>query len=283
MQVSPHIHAVNIPFEIPVAPGVRVVRSVSSYIVFGDGIALVDSGVSGSEAVLFEYVRKSGGDPREISTLVLTHSHPDHLGSAKTIRDATVCEVWAHAGEKDWIEDTERQFRERPVPGFHDLVGGPVPVGRVLADGERIDLAGSVRCRVIHTPGHSAGSISLLCEEEMVLVSGDAIPLPGDMPIYDDVRDCMASIEKLRRCGDVETLLSSWEAPVLGRKAVAERMDAGLSYLRRIHEAVLKAASTGPQDPMELCPHVVIELGLPPAAANPLTARAFASSLKASS
>jgi len=280
MQVSPHIHAVNIPFEIPVAPGVRVARSVSSYIVFGDGIALIDSGVSGAEAILFEYVRKSGRDPREISTLVLTHSHPDHVGSARAIREAVGCEVWAHAGEKDWIEDTERQLRERPVPGFHDLVGGPVPVGRVLADGERIELAGSIRCRVIHTPGHSAGSISLFCKEEKALFSGDAIPLPGDMPIYDDIGECMASAEKLGRCGEVETLLSYWEAPVLGRKAVAERMEAGLAYLRRIHEAVLKTANAGLEDPMELCRHVVRELGLPPAAANPLTARAFASSLK---
>ncbi len=53
MQVSPYIHTVHIPFEVPVAPGVRVARSVSSCIVFGDGTALIDSGVSGAEAVLF--------------------------------------------------------------------------------------------------------------------------------------------------------------------------------------------------------------------------------------
>ncbi|NPU83743.1 MAG: MBL fold metallo-hydrolase [Syntrophaceae bacterium] len=283
MQISQCIHAIRIPFEIVVAPGVRVARSVYSYLVFGDGIALVDSGVSGAEAVLFEYIRKSGRDPREISTLVLTHSHPDHVGSAKAIRDAAGCEVWAHAGEKDWIEDTEKQFRERPVPGFHDLVGGPVAVARLLADGEIIDLAGRVGCRVIHTPGHSAGSISLFCEEEKALFSGDAVPLPGDMPIYDDIGECMASMERLARCGEVETLLSSWEAPVRGREAVAERMEAGLAYLRRIHETVLKAGGAEQQDPMELCRHVVRELGLPPGAANPLTARAFTSSLKVSS
>jgi hypothetical protein len=102
------------------------------------------------------------------------------------------------------------------------------------------------------------------------------------MPIYDDIGDCMASMEKLARRGEVETLLSSWEAPIRGREAVAERMDAGLAYLRRIHETVLKAGGAGQQDLMELCRHVVRELGLPPGAANPLVARAFASSLKAS-
>ena len=44
--------------------------------------------------------------------------------------------VYASEGEKPWIEDTGLQFRNRPIPNFHQLTGGPVQVNRTLADGE---------------------------------------------------------------------------------------------------------------------------------------------------
>jgi glyoxylase-like metal-dependent hydrolase (beta-lactamase superfamily II) len=78
------------------------------------------------------------------------------------------------------------QFRERPVLGFHTLVGGSVQIDRLLQDGERIDL-GDITLVVFHTPGHSKCSISLFCKEDGVLFAGDAIPQRNDLPIYDDV------------------------------------------------------------------------------------------------
>ena len=109
-------------------------RDVYSYIVFGNQITLIDTAVMGAETIIFDYIRKQGIDPKEISMVVLSHSHPDHIGAVKAIKEATGCQVAAYSAEKDWIEDTEKQFRERPVPGFHTLVGGPVSVDRLLAD-----------------------------------------------------------------------------------------------------------------------------------------------------
>jgi len=77
----------------------------------------------------------------------------------------------------------------------------------------------------------------------------------------------------------VETLCSSWEDPVKGDAIIVQRYDQALSYLQKIHESVLRARQQGKEDLMELCRQVIEELGLPPFAANPLTARAFASSL----
>ena len=180
---------------------------------------------------------------------------------------------------QEWIEDTERQFRERPVPGFHSLVEGPLTVDRLLVDGETLALGEQVSCRVIHTPGHSSGSISLFFAGEKALTSADSLPLPNDLPIYDDLGACLASIEALKKIAGVETLLSSWEPPVQGQEPIRKRIDAGLAYLRRIHAAVLAAKAAGETEPMELCAQVVALLGLPPFAVNPLVARAFASSL----
>jgi hydroxyacylglutathione hydrolase len=281
MQVTEHFHALRIPFKLPVSPEKLIERLVYSFVFFGDELTLIDSGVFGAETIIFDYIEKNGRDLHDISKLVLSHSHPDHLGSAKAIKEATGCMVLAHPAEKNWIEDTEMQYKERPVPGFHGLVGGPVAIDRLLSDGEILHLAKNIDCEVIHTPGHSSGSISLFCEVEKVIFSGDAIPLPDDLPIYEDIAECVASVGKLRQYGNVHTLLSSWEPPIHGHKKIEDRIEDGLSYLRRIHENVLKAGSGGKRDLMELCRDVVHELGLPPFAANPLVARAFASSLAA--
>jgi glyoxylase-like metal-dependent hydrolase (beta-lactamase superfamily II) len=277
MEVSERFHALKINFKIPISPDKTIDRFVYVYLVFGDKITLIDSGVLGSDSLIFDYFKKAGRDPKEISTLILSHSHPDHLGGARAIREFTGCVVYAHEAEKHWIEDTERQREERPVPGFSTLVGGPVSVDRLLADGQILTLAEKMPCRVIHTPGHSPGSIALYFEKERLLFSGDAVPLPGDLPIYENLADCVSSIHKLKNLGKVETLCSSWEDPVKGAETIARRCDQALAYLQKIHESVLRARKQ--EDLLELCRQVIGELGLPPFAANPLTARALASSL----
>jgi len=281
MQVTEHIHAVKIPFKIPVAPERLVDRDVYAFLVFSERITLIDSGVSGAQAIIFDYIRQQGRNPEEVSMLILSHSHPDHLGAAKAIRDATDCLVAAHPGEMYWIEDTDRQFSERPVPGFQALVGGPVHVDRLLANGNILDLGEGIRCKVIHTPGHSKGSISLFFENEKALFTGDAVPLPGDLPIYENMAECVASMKRLMKYENIEVMLSSWEPPVQGRENIARRMDAGMAWLRRIHETVLKAGKDDGKDLTALCRQVVVELGLPPFAAMPLVAGAFASSIEA--
>lgn len=281
MQVTEYIHALRIPFKIPVGPEKVIDREVYSYIVLGDKITLIDSGVAGSETMIFDYIKKNGRDPREISLVILSHSHPDHIGSVKAIKESTQCGIAAHNGEKDWIENTEKQFHERPVPGFQTLVGGPVAVDRLITDGETVDLGNKITCEVMHTPGHSRGSISLLFENEKAIITGDALPLPNDLPIYEDIGATVNSIKILKKVKNINTLLSSWEAPIHGYEQIEKRIDDSVLYLRRIHEAVFKAIHESKKDLMALCRHVVSEMGLPPAAANPLVARSFASNLMA--
>jgi len=281
MQVTAHLHAVRIPFKIPIAPQKSFDRIVYSFIFMAESITLIDSGVAGADADIFNAIRDQGRDPDEISTLILSHSHPDHLGAARAVKAATGCRIWAHANEQPWIEDTQKQQQDRPVPGFQQLVGGPVLVDRLLEDGESLQLAPGMFCQVMHTPGHSAGSISLLFAGDKALFTGDALPLPGDLPIYENIVDCFQSIRKLQSIDGLEALLSSWEPPVVGQKTIQERMAGGIAYLEKIHEAVLAADGGRGIDTMELCRQVVNNLGLPPFAVNPLVAKAFASSLAA--
>lgn len=280
MQITTHVHALKLPFTIPLAPGKSLERYVYVYLIIGDRIVLIDSGVAGCEATICSYLERLGRRPSDIAALVLTHAHPDHMGAARPVVEACQCEVLVHALERDWAEDPAKQKRERPVPGFDHLVAGPVAVDRVLTDGDGLDFGNEIRLRVIHTPGHSRGSISLLSERDGVLFSGDAIPQRGELPIYDDVPASVNSLVKLLQVPGVETLLSAWDDPRWHADA-EQAMRNGLDYLRVIHRAVCEAAQQGDtQDPMALCNTVMDSLGLPRAAANPLVARSFLAHLK---
>ncbi|MFA4850480.1 MAG: MBL fold metallo-hydrolase [Methanoregula sp.] len=282
MQVTPAIHALRHPFQVPVAPGIALDRFVYSYLIAGETITLIDTGVAGCETRIFEYVQSIGRDPSEISLLILTHSHPDHIGAARAIREATGCSVAAHLAERAWIEDVERQNRERPVPGFAKLVGGPVPLDFELDGGVTIDIDGTreYEIEVMHTPGHSAGSVSLFLPGQGALFSGDVIPVAGDLPVYDDAVGSVRSIRLLQSVRGIRVLLSAWDEPRYGDAAYGQ-MDLALEYLRKIHAAVIASAGDGNPDPMELTRKTVAALGLPPQAVNPLLARTFAANLRA--
>jgi len=281
MQITPAIHALRHSFKIPVAPGIAIDRFVYSYILAGETITLVDTGVAGCEEVIFKYIRSIGRDPREISLIILTHSHPDHIGAAKAIQEATGCSVMAHPAERAWIEDVDRQNRERPVPGFSTLVGGSVQLDHELADGDVIDTDGTeeYEVQVFHTPGHSGGSISLLVLDEGALFCGDAVPVEGDLPVYDDARQSVRSVTKLRAIRGIRHLLSAWDEP-RENDAVYRQMDRALAYLQRIHEVVIAVSADGTQDPMEIAKRTAALIGLPPQVMSPLLARTFVANMR---
>jgi hydroxyacylglutathione hydrolase len=279
MQITSNIHALKIPFNIPTPHG-AVPRFVYVYLIYGDELCLIDSGVASSDKIIFDYITKTAKRPEDSSLLILTHSHPDHMGSASTIKKATGCLVAAHEKERAWIEDAELQARERPVPGFFSLVEGSVKVDRLLQEGDVLDLGG-VEARVLHTPGHSPGSISLWLPEDGALLSADAVPMPGELPIYDDFRQSEASIRRLLAIDRVRYLLSSWDVPREGEEA-RRALENGLHYLQHIHEAVRRAAQkANSRDPMNLCGPVLKELGIAGGMANPLAARSLGSHLLA--
>ncbi len=283
MKITDQIHALKIPFQIADPSGLVVDRFVYVYIIYGEeGITLVDSGVASSERPIFDYLRKMDRTPEEISLLILTHGHPDHMGAAQAVKEISGCSVASHSADRNWIEMPDQQLAERPVPGFRDLVKGSVQIDRVLQDGDLIDLGEGSKLEMIHTPGHSPGSISLWMPGEGVLFSADAIPLFGAMPIYDDIQSSVRSIQRLKAIEGIEVLLSAWDEPRFGVDAY-RAMDQGLDYLQRIHSAVIKSALGGgesSQDAMELCRQTIGELGLPQTMANPLTCRSFQSSLQ---
>jgi hydroxyacylglutathione hydrolase len=281
MQISKHVHAVKVPFSITTPSGVYMERFVYVYLIYGaNGVCLIDTGVSSAEEAIFDYLRKTDRKVQDIFLIVQTHTHPDHIGATRTIKAETGCSVAVHPAERAWLENVRLQAEERPVPGFDSLVSGSVAVDRVLEDGEVFDLGCGLKLQIFHTPGHSKGSISILLLGYMELFSGDAVPVPGELPIYEDALASVSSIKKLKDIKGVRHLLSSWDEPREGKEAY-RRLDAGLDYLQRIHKAVLLSAGNDPSpDLMELCGRVLGEIGIPPETANPIVARSLASHLE---
>ncbi|MGD8740899.1 MAG: MBL fold metallo-hydrolase, partial [Desulfobacterales bacterium] len=173
MQVTEHIHALKIPFKLRVGPDKTVDRFVFAYLIFGDQICLIDSGVAGSEAIILEYIKQAGRDPQEISRIVFTHSHADHIGGGPALKKQTGCKLAAHVDARPWIENVDQQYAERPIGNFYDLVGGSVEIDSGLKHGDQVDLGDGKTFEIFHTPGHSKGAISLLYNKDQALFTGD--------------------------------------------------------------------------------------------------------------
>jgi len=277
-----NIYPVRIEFGIPLSPEITIERFVYAYILDGDRLSLIDTGVAGGEKIISAALKKIGRNLSEIEVVILTHSHPDHIGSASLIQRLSGAEVWAHRNERVWIEDTDRQGRERPIPGFANLVSGSTAINRFIADGDILFPGQDSTFRVLHTPGHSSGSISLLSGETGVLFCGDVIPPPGGMPIYEDVSALACSLVRLAAIENLTALYSSWADPLYGQNAV-DAIRAGIRYLKTIHTVVMEVSSElDNSNPMELCRLCVRMLELPPFAVNPLTARSFLAHQEAS-
>jgi glyoxylase-like metal-dependent hydrolase (beta-lactamase superfamily II) len=247
MKITETIHAFKHPFQLALGEGHYADRSVYSYLLIGDRICLIDTGVFSTSLLLQGYLKEIGRFPSEISMVFLTHAHPDHIGGCLAIHKVSSALFCAHPADKGWIEDVERQYRERPILNFFELVEGSVAINRELRDGDTISWDKGKTIQVIETPGHSPGSISFYDEEEGALFTGDAVPAAGTLPIYVDPQASIESIRKLQKISPVKHLLSSWHEPV-SENQIQPIMEAGIHYIQKIDEIVVDLNKTMPAE-----------------------------------
>ena len=274
MDPIPSVLPLTIPFSLRVSPDTLVHRSVTIYLLCGKSVTLVDTGVAGSENLIYSALAEAGRTPGEIRLIVLTHAHPDHMGAAWAIREKTGCQVVAHAGDRPWITDLEWQYRARPVPDFFTIAGSPVAVDVVLMGGEILrEDDKNESLSVIHTPGHSQGSISLFHPGSGTLFTGDAIPLPGHLPVYDDPAATSRSLISLQALPGITRVCSAWAGCGAGIDPVSA-LSAGLAWVQEVHDAVrasLKHESR--TDLRAVTAEVAARIGLPGESTNPLLLR----------
>jgi glyoxylase-like metal-dependent hydrolase (beta-lactamase superfamily II) len=86
MKITESIHALRHPFRLALGNDRYVDRFVYSYLIVGKTICLIDAGVYATAPLILDYVRGLGRVPEEISMILLTHAHPDHIGGCAPIR-----------------------------------------------------------------------------------------------------------------------------------------------------------------------------------------------------
>ena len=151
------------------------------YLLKGDaGLILVDTGLREDGQKIVKQIEEAGFSPTEVKTIVLTHSHMDHAGSLAGLASVTGAEVAAHTDEKPYIEQKAglpyKRFTKRLMMwlGNRILYGHkPAKVTKALKEGD--DIPEAPGFRVIHTPGHTPGSICLYNEKERILICGDTL------------------------------------------------------------------------------------------------------------
>jgi hydroxyacylglutathione hydrolase len=126
--------------------------------------ALVDPGDEAARIALA--VEQTG---LEISQIIITHAHIDHVGAVAALVDEYACPVLMHA-------EAEPMLQQLPTQAMMmGLRFGKVPtVDRHIEDEEVLEV-GSLRLRSLYTPGHAPGHLAFYVEDEGLVLSGDAL------------------------------------------------------------------------------------------------------------
>jgi glyoxylase-like metal-dependent hydrolase (beta-lactamase superfamily II) len=180
---------------VELAPGVYRIPHIgdflNSFIVTeADGsVTLIDCGLKGGPKKILRALEDLGRHPHDVQRIVLTHAHSDHAGgAAQMVRASGVPGADAHADDHPFLSTgMAPPINAGPTAGrilnrLQDSNFEPVPMGRALADGEILDIAGGMQ--VVHTPGHTPGHISLLIPGKELLLTGDCIMNPLGRRIF---------------------------------------------------------------------------------------------------
>jgi glyoxylase-like metal-dependent hydrolase (beta-lactamase superfamily II) len=160
-------------------------------VVDGGRVTLVDSGLSGDAARIVDHLAGIGIEPEQVEAVVLTHGHGDHMGGAEQVRTTAGAHVHVHAADVRLLNGrppmrsitrAPRMLRHTSRQGLATMrffvahgVLRPTAVKVVdeFDDGAVLPVPGAPR--VVHTPGHTAGSSALLLEARGVVFTGDAL------------------------------------------------------------------------------------------------------------
>ena len=262
-----------------------------AYLVLGEQVALVDTCTADSVPLQIEpALRSLGLGLGSVDIIVNTHPHWDHAGGNGRIRAAGRAQVMLHEADRPFTAEPEgflsSEFdvgrlarmirREDLVAARRTLLeynlGPRIQVDRWLAAGDEIDLGRGVVLQVLHTPGHTAGSISLYWQREEMLFTGDSAQgrgtAPGGLPFYFHATDYISTLSRLKELPLATLCLGHgfhgggfYNPPVRRGRAAGEMLADGLAVAELIDTAVGGALAAGAQ-PRNILEFARVALGL---------------------
>jgi len=164
------------------------------YLIIDKVVTLIDSGTGRNFKMVRQNLSNLGLRPSDVKLLINTHCHFDHVGGNLDFLKAG-CEIAIHESEADLLRRGDGLVT---MAQFFGENLGPIEVARELHEGDRINL-GKFVLEVIHTPGHTQGSICLHEPYLGVLFSGDTV-FCGDVGRTDlPTSDGAALVRSLRK------------------------------------------------------------------------------------
>jgi glyoxylase-like metal-dependent hydrolase (beta-lactamase superfamily II) len=187
----------------------------------GDETYLIDTGFSAKAKPIFRAFNAAHVPLAQVSKILLTHHHPDHMGGAAQVLKNVPAPVSCHGDDAPFVDGRVR----RPGPFLMRLLmrAHPVPVAISLKDQDRV---GSLL--VVHAPGHTPGEVAFYLPARKILFSGDAVverkgrltfPAPKAAT---SLEQAVRSLARLREL-DIELLLPGHGVPVT--KDIASKID----------------------------------------------------------
>jgi hydroxyacylglutathione hydrolase len=177
------------------------------YLIKEEGLILVDAGFPDQGEKFIKELEALSVKPEDISLILLTHGHPDHIASANEIKRLTGGKVAINQREKDWVEQALKPLP--PGVGLWGKIMGvmmKMVMSRISFPGTPVDLAlgdedfplepYGIRGKVIYTPGHTLGSMSLLLDTGDAFVgdlvmNGLPMRIGYGMPIFAEDTDAV--------------------------------------------------------------------------------------------
>lgn len=214
----------------PLLPGIYQVRGVVGSNVYliqeNDGLALIDAGWPIDRPAISRALTSLGGSVSDLKMVVVTHYHGDHMGSIRKLKKMGTVQSAVGAADADFVTGRRpyEKFEVAPLRRIFYSALYPLfryrtaQVDRLLEEGQVVDLLGGLE--VIHTPGHTVGSICLYSRERSLLFSGDLVRnekgvLEGPPPRFTpDPPSAATSLRKLSRL-DFDVLLPGHGLPVM--------------------------------------------------------------------
>ncbi|MBN1177762.1 MAG: MBL fold metallo-hydrolase [Anaerolineae bacterium] len=211
------------------------VRGANVFLIRGDeGCVLVDTGNPNSESLILKGLAERDVDPAAVRLILITHAHVDHFGSAAALKARTGTPVAIHAldadalrqgiHQPDSLEPTSKLLAAvMKVPFLRSAFGAhaatPLEPDVVIEESLPLD-AYDVAGRVIHTPGHTHGSVSVLLDSGEAIV-GDIVMdrlmglarAPGEPIVAWDLAQNRASVRALMSTYSPRTIYTGHGGP----------------------------------------------------------------------